>query len=279
MLLQRLTWILAATVVAAAGAEPSTDDAPAKEKKPSGAATEPAAPARPDEAAKPGEAESAKQPAEPPIKELDAERVQIGKVILNKKTREIRFPAAVNMAGGELLEFIIVHVNGKVHESLLSTETSPLHLNLALKLLRYKPSPELYAENNPDGTLSDRFPKVADDVKEGSRLEIKVEWKEGEKTRTALVNEWISNTHTGAAMPADPWVYGGSLLHNGQYAAEDTGDIAAIFLSRAAIINFPGKDNQDDEVWVPFPKRVPAVGTPVTVIFTPQRKDASPPKP
>ena len=55
----------------------------------------------------------ASRPPAPP------EAQQIGEVIFNRKTREIRFPAAVNMAGGELLEFAIVHANGKVHEALL----------------------------------------------------------------------------------------------------------------------------------------------------------------
>ena len=94
----------------------------------------------------------------PPIKELDAERVQIGDVILNRKTREIRFPAAVNMAGGELLEFALVHTNGKVHESLLVTEVPATHINVAFKLLRYPASSEFYAIIEKDGTMSNEFP-------------------------------------------------------------------------------------------------------------------------
>lgn len=213
-----------------------------------------------------------KPPAPPPVKELDAERLQIGDVILNRKTREIRFPAQVNMAGGELLEFAIVHVNGKVHESLLSTSISPLHLNIALKLLRYQPSPELYPVLNEDGTPSGKFPAVSDEIKAASRLEVKVEWEDEGKTRTALINEWITDTTTGKSMPADPWVYGGSFTANGRYAAEATGDILAIYLSTTTMANFSGKDNDTDEVWLPFPKRVPPVGTKVTVSILPYSK-------
>ena len=56
-----------------------------------------------------------------------------------------------------------------------------------------------------------------------------------------------------------------------------SGDIAAIFLSNAAIINFSGKDNNSDEVWLPFPKRVPPEGTKVTVIITPHQQPAAKP--
>ena len=212
----------------------------------------------------------------PPIKELDAERVQVGDVIVNRKTREIRFPAAVNMASGELLEFAIVHANGKVHESLLLTNVSPTHLNLAFKLLRYEGSPEYYAAYEEDGSQSSRFPVVKEEVKAAARIDMSVEWEDQGKTRTAKINEWISNATTGQAMPADPWVYGGSIFYDGKYQAEATGDISAIFLSNAALINFSGKDNNSDEVWLPFPKRVPPEGTKVTVIISPHQKPADP---
>ncbi|MCW1887775.1 YdjY domain-containing protein [Luteolibacter flavescens] len=215
-------------------------------------------------------------PVEPPVKELDKERVQIGDVILNRKTREIRFPAAVNMAGGELLEFALVHVNGKVHESLLVTETSATDINLAFKLLRYPASAELYSIANENGTMSNKFHEVADDVKAGARLDIGVEWEAEGKTRTAKLNDWISHGTTNAQMPAaDPWVYGGSGIHDGKFVADLTGDYIAIFLSNAALINFSGKDNNSDEVWLPFPKRVPTEGTKVTVTITPHKQPAA----
>ena len=103
-----------------------------------------------------------------------------------------------------------------------------------------------------------------------------VEWKDQGTTRTAKLNEWISNATTGQAMPADPWVYGGSIFYDGKFQAEATGDIAAIFLSNAALINFSGKDNTSDEVWLPFPKRVPPEGTKVTVVISPHKKPAEP---
>lgn len=208
-------------------------------------------------------------PVEPAVKKLDEERLQIGDVVFNRKTREIRFPAKVNMAGGELLEFALVHANGKVHESLLLTETSATDINLAFKLLRYPASSEFYAIVEPDGTMSNRFPEVPEEVKRAARIDISVEWKDAGKTRTAKLNEWIAHGTTGDAMPADPWVYGGSGIHDGKFVADLTGDYIAVFLSSAALINFSGKDNTSDEVWTPYPKRVPPEGTNVTVIIKP----------
>lgn len=213
----------------------------------------------------------------PAVKKLDGDRLQIGEVIFNAKTREIRFPAAVNMAGEELLEFAIVHVNGKVHEALLITEISATDLNIAFKLLRYQPSAEFYPLMEKDGSYSDKFPEVPAAVKDAARIDIAVEWKEGDKTRTAKLHEWISHASTGKPMAADPWVYGGSGIHEGKFMAETSGDLAAIFLSNSALINFSGKDNNSDEVWLPFPKRVPPEGTKVTVIIAPFKNPAAKP--
>lgn len=216
-------------------------------------------------------------PAEPPAKEarekpavekIDATRYRIKDILFDSKTREIRFPATVNMTK-DLLEYLIVHNNGKIHESLLKTGVSPTDLNVAFTLLRYQPSPELYAEPTSPDDPTGKFPAVDEEVKKAARIQIEVEWKDGEAIRTVPINEWVQHATTGSTMPAGPWVYGGSELSDGKFQAEATGDIAAIFLSSSALINYPGKDNADDTVWFVYPKRVPPLDSPVTVIITP----------
>jgi hypothetical protein len=218
------------------------------------------------------------KPVQPAIEKLDDTRYRIGKIILDKKSREIRFPARINMSEG-LLEFLVVHENGKLHESLLVSDISPTHLNLAFTLLRYPASRELYALPNETGGISDKFPVVPDDIKAGARIAIEVEWEENGKTRRLPVNEWIQHSVRTTAMPAGPWVYGGSEFYAGKFAPETSGDIAAIFVSHSSLINYPGDGNLDDTVWVVFPKRVPAQGTNVTVIIAPYLKTSLLPKP
>ena len=169
---------------------------------------------------------------------------------------------------------------GKVHESLFSTTISPTQLNVVFTLLRYPPSKELYATDSPaEHEAGRKFPDVPSEVKAGARLDVKVEWNDGGTARTISVNDWIAHAVTEKAMPSGPWVYGGSEISNGRYQAEATGDIVAIFLSSSAIVNYPGKDNNDDEAWLPFAKRVPPVGTKVTLIFSPYSAEKSAPKP
>ena len=214
------------------------------------------------------EADKPAAPVKPSVEKIDETHYQVGRIIFDQKTREVRFPAKVNMVEG-LLEFLLVHQNGKVHESLLTTDISPTHLNLAFTLLRYPPSRELYALPNDHGGTSNNFPEVAEDVKAGARIKIEVEWKEGEKPRRLTANEMIQHTVKASAMSAGPWVYGGSEFNDEKFAPESSGDLIAIFTANSALINYPGKDDDNDEVWIPYPKRVPAVGTDVTVIITP----------
>jgi hypothetical protein len=206
----------------------------------------------------------------PSVKKIDETRYQVGDVSFDSKKREIRFPSIVNMAEG-LLEYIIVHENGKVHESLLSTKISATHLNLAFTLLRFSPSRELIPLPNATGGTSGNFPEVPADIKAAARVIIEVEWKQDDQVRRVPINDWIQHSVKATSMPHGPWVYGGSDFHDGVYVAELSGDIASIFLSPASILQYPGEDYADDTVWIPFPKRVPAVGTAVTVIITPQQ--------
>lgn len=218
------------------------------------------------------------EPTQPAVEKIDGNRYRIGKITIDKKTREIRFPAKVNMIEG-LLEFLVVHENGKVHESLLATDISPTQLNLAFTLLSYRASQELYPLPNGTGGVSNKFPDVPAEVKESARIKIEFEWSEDGKSRKASANEWIQHAvKTSETMPSGAWVYGGSGFQDGKFNAEVTGDIIAIFLSQAAMINYPGTDNQDDEVWVPYPKRVPEIGTNVTVVITPFSKTDKTPK-
>lgn len=217
-------------------------------------------------------------PVKPSVTQLDETTFQIGEVTFDKKSREIRFPTEINMTEG-LLEFLVVHENGKVHESLLITKISPTDLNLAFMLLGYPQSRELYRVVTHAGEEPVAEPEIPAEVKAAARVVIDVEWKDGERTRRGPVNEWIQHELTASAMPAGPWVYGGSNFERGKYIPEVTGDIVAIFLSNAAILNYPGNDNFNDEVWTPFPKRVPVEGTNVTVIIAPVQKPQILPKP
>lgn len=233
-----------------------------------------------DDPAAGDEVEGNEEPEKPSLTRLSETRYRIGSedsekwIEFDSGTREIRFPATVNMDLG-MLEFAIVHVNGKIHESLFATEISPTHLNLAFALLRYQPSPELYFLPNETGGLSDVLPDVHEEIRRASRITIEVEWTDENGTKLRHpINKWIFNERFSAAMPDAPWVYGGSEFFNGRYVPEMTGDIAAIDVRNSSMINYSGKDNRNDTVWIARQGVVPLAGTKATLIIAPYPKDA-----
>lgn len=207
-------------------------------------------------------------PANPKVEQLDENRYRIGDVILDKKTREIRFPAILNMKEG-ILEFLVVHEHGAVHEALFRTHVSPTHINVALTLLHYKASKEFYRIPKENGVPSDKFYEVSEETKRAARLAIHVEFEKDGETKRLPVNDWVRHETTAQAMPPSHWVYGGSDFYKGNFMPEGSGEIAAIFITDTALINFPGKDNINDEVWTVMTERVPDLETKVTLVFSP----------
>lgn len=206
--------------------------------------------------------------AAPKVEKIDENRYRIGDVTLDNQTREISFPAVVNLREG-LLEYLIVHQNGKIHESLFRTETSPSNINLAFVLLRYKASKELYRIPKEVGVLSGDYYQVPEETRLASRIEIFVEQEKDGETKRYPVNEWIRHDTTAKAMSPTFWVYGGSEFYDGKFAPDSTGDIVAIFNTNASLINYPGEDNLNDEVWSSYTDRIPELDTKVTLVFAP----------
>ena len=215
--------------------------------------------------------DAAAEPVKPSVTKLDETRYQISDVILDRKTREIRFPAKVNMAEG-LIEYIIILQKGKTHEALLITSTAPTHLNLAFVLLRYAPSPELFSQINETGHPTGIYPEVPLPVKAAARIALEVEWSDNGTTRRVPINEWLRDKGKDVALAPGPWLYTGASLSEGKFIPELTGDIAAIMVDSNAMINYPGSDNEQGVTWLASPKHVPPVGTNVTVVVTPYFK-------
>lgn len=202
------------------------------------------------------------------LRDLGEGRYELGLVSFDENTRHLSFPAEMNLVEG-VLEYAIVHEKGKIHESLLMTKASPLHLNIVLKLLRYQESPELFEILDENYESTGKFPEVSEERKTASRLQVLVKWELDGKKEEASLNDLIYHTTTEKAMEPAPWIYQGSYMHENAFKAETSGDLAAIYITRSSLINFSGEDNTTDEPWIPNLKRVPPIGTPVTITITP----------
>ena len=261
--------------VSAPQAAPQSPATPGDSGKPAADGVKPGDPNKPAaDAAKPAE------PPKPQIEKLGDSKYRIGGVTINAKTREIRFPTKVNMDKG-LLEYIICKQQGKLHEALLVTEINATHLSLAFALLRYSPSPELFGLRDETGHPNGLYPNVPAAEKASARIAVDVEWIADDKTHRLPINDWIQLSVKETGMKSGPWLYTGSDFYEGKFIPEMSGDLAAIMVDQGCLINYPGPDNVDNgsQVWYGYPKRIPAVGTPVTVIITPYTNTRPLPKP
>ena len=144
----------------------------------------------------------------------------------------------------------------------------PTHLNIALKLLNYKESQELFRPINENGTRAEKPLVVADDIRKAARFSIDISWKEGGTQKTAPITQWLQHRVTTKPMPATPWVYNGSYVHDNRFKAKINGNIIAIFPNESALANYPGDDREDDTIWVPAQK-LPREGSQVTITLKP----------
>lgn len=266
-----LTATLACLALATAMATAeSTSPAPATPAGGTGAAEAPAGANQPGGqpvAPPPDGSQQAK--VEPKVEQLEKDLFRVGKVTFRPSTREILFDAAVNMVEGQI-EYAIGRESGsKTHECLLVTAVTPSDINIALKLLRYPESHELFPIADESGAATDKFPEVPENIRNGARVSIEVIWKADNQEKKATLNEWIAYDPTKQPMPVGPWLYSGSYIYEGKFAADTAGDLASIILDAATLFNYPGKDRDNDDVWSVMTKRVPPLGSPVTVRISP----------
>ena len=217
-------------------------------------------------------------PADPTkaIEKIDGTRYRLGVMEFDQKTREIRIPAEVNMREG-LLEYVLVHESGKLHESLLRTKVKPFELNVVMLLLNWKKSETFFDFSRPErgGVLV----KGAKNPPE-SLVEVHLAWKDkAGAEQTCRLENWLHQVEKKSKISEEPFVYTGSqVMADGVFLAEQTGSILALYQDPGSVVNNPRDGNDLDDVWINDPA-VPDKGTPVTVIFKAVAAPAAKPAP
>ena len=203
------------------------------------------------------------------IKKTGDHEYELGGIKFNSETREIRLPAEVNMNDG-IIEYAIVHVNGKTHESLLRTSVIGFDLNVVMLLCHYEPHiGDLVATmKEPTPELKKEAAKPA--VKAGAnRIKVSVQWKDEKGEHTVPIEQWVRNTKTNALMSGDAFSYNGSVIDDGKFQADREGSYIAMYIDTLALMNNVEKDNWSDQIWTIEKSVVPPVDTKVTLVLSP----------
>ena len=157
--------------------------------------------------------------------------VELDGIVVDRKLREISFPAYVNMSRGQL-ELVVCSPVGRRHESLLLAEINPLKLQLALILLGLR-----------NGAAAERA-----DVPRGAALHIDVEPSGG---RREPVEGWMCDETAKAPMPRTAWVFIGSgFSPDRRCLAEASGNIVDInSMDMDTILAAPATDRYKKSVF------------------------------
>lgn len=202
------------------------------------------------------------KPGAPPIKRLDAYRLRVGAVFVDRLNRFIEIPTKVNMQEG-ILEYVAVGTNGKLHESVLEVLAEPSHVHLGLLLVGLEP--RAYEKQEDVYAL----PKLA---KEGGRIELTMQWtdpKTGEERRDPPA-VWLYNRKNKGAPPAQAWFFEGSQFWNGRYSADVERSVVSLIPDMNAVIVIGGDAGNpyrgDALGFEVYKERIPPNGTPVKLI-------------
>ncbi len=208
------------------------------------------------------------------LEKINESTYKLGEITMDTKLRTISFHATSEITD-KLIEYVLVNPEGKIHEALFITKARPINLNIAFKLLGYKQNKSLFREFIND-LPTERYQTATDQEKAHSYFTISINWTDTEtkKRYKYNINELIQNTRTektlDQAKNKNIWSYGGSFMHQGKFAAELNHDIIAIFTDRTSLANYAGKGKEDDTLWFPVTHKMPAYGTTVNIVLTPQ---------
>ncbi len=202
-------------------------------------------------------------PANPAVREVSPGIFEVGKVRLDQKARSISFPGKLKMKRG-LLEYLLVNPKGSVHETLLVTEVEANDIHVAMLLLGAKGG--AITADAPPAQLDARYFRTAPKLT-GDTVFISVKWKENDVEKTAPIEDWLFNEADQKRIEHGPWIYNGSMLHEGSFLAQTEGNLVALVTSPTALINNPRQGNDNDQMWNVDGETTPGVGTPVEIIF------------
>ena len=190
----------------------------------------------------------------PEISEIGPGRYQFGDILIDQNNREFLFPGICNQISG-LVEYALVHEDGKVHESLFRTKVRPRFVHACFLLLKEKPET--------------RFFKILDgNVSEWTnlrRIELSIIWEQNNTYQEKPISSMVINQTDNRELASKSFVFSGSSTIEGQYLAEMDGSIIAVYHDSRAVLNSMDKHSNSDEVWIAHQIAMPPKGHPVRI--------------
>jgi hypothetical protein len=181
---------------------------------------------------------------------------QFGPIDIDQKNREFSFPAVCNQTSG-LVEYALVHEDGKTHESLFRSKVSPKLIHASLLLLKEKPQPAFFKFVEANSSKLMQIPEI----------EIMVEWEHNGSNHKTSINSMVLNQTDNRELSESAFVFTGSRVVEGTYLAEMDGSIIAVYHDNRATLNSRDLNCNSDDVWIANESKMPPKNLSVLVRF------------
>ncbi|MBS3763133.1 MAG: hypothetical protein KGZ25_07525 [Planctomycetes bacterium] len=210
------------------------------------------------------------------VKKIGPGRYRLGSLRIHAREKTVQFPGRVNMDEGGPIELLLCLTEGKVHESVLTTDIKPLYLQVALILLNLKPG------RNPGLRFyGEEKTEEKNEPPAGDMVEIFVEWEEGENKKKKVkkrAEKLLWDVNEKKPLEDTKWVFVGSRWVKGRFGADVEGSLVTTFYDPFAILEISTKRVNDDTWGAVNQKLCPSKGTDVTIIVRAVNKDGGPAK-
>jgi hypothetical protein len=205
------------------------------------------------------------------IKKISATEYELQGIRIHADSQEVRLPATVAHRQLPIEYLLTTETSVKEHETILTTRTSPMALQLALLLAHYQPATEGVLDAVPADERPTIWKLTQPERPLANRVLIDVEWQNADqKSQRRPLADWLQDSDL-RRVPPDliSWVYNGSHTSPKGFKAEEEGTFISAWLDYGALINSPAAGNHRDDLWISMPSHIPPEGTAVTVIFRP----------
>ena len=192
----------------------------------------------------------------PEISEINPGQFKFGQILIEKEIREFSLPAICNQTSG-LIEYALVHDQGKTHESLFRTPVSPKLIHATFLLLKENPQPSFFKLMESRGA----------DIAQIPTIQIFVEWEQNGTSYKEEINTMIKNQSAERMLSQNAFVFTGSKVIEGVYLAEEDGSIVAVYHDSRSTLNSRDEESNSDDVWLPYVEKMPPKELPVTIRF------------
>ena len=189
-----------------------------------------------------------------PVQALGGGWFRVGEVTIDQSNRVARFPATMNLRE-ETVEYAVVHKTGKTHESIFRTDARPQDVHMAMLLLRVK------------ATMTNRFGLDGKGLPPGEKVWIEAGWTNDGARVEFPIEKLVMNKQTGQPLTRGEWIYNGSNFSEGAFTAQRDGSIVSIHIDPDALINNPRPGRENDDLYAPDAKTLPAIGARIDIVI------------